>query len=212
MNYTEQYHLRKPEPTDFYAVEDSNENMEIIDEVLDQKVDKVAGKQLSTEDYTAEEKSKLAEIEEGATNYQHPDTHPAEMITQDSTHRFVTDSQKASWNAKPDAQREISNSVASTSTTTAASSKAVKTAYDKGVEALHKAEGNETQLADYAMYKTRTDNAYNLAQETQTEFRSFRAALTEGFTNNQFSHSFNTVSDFNISQGYYDELQTRLVI
>lgn len=60
------------------------------------KVDKVAGKGLSTEDFTAELKAKL----EGITGYTHPDSHPATMITQDATHRFVTDAEKASWNAK----------------------------------------------------------------------------------------------------------------
>ena len=32
--------------------------------------------------------------------YVHPDTHPATMIVQDATHRFVTDEQIAAWNAK----------------------------------------------------------------------------------------------------------------
>ena len=36
------------------------------------KVDKVTGKQLSTEDYTTNEKNKLAGIETGANNYIHP--------------------------------------------------------------------------------------------------------------------------------------------
>ena len=53
------------------------------------KVDKVAGKGLSTEDFTAELKAKL----EGITGYTHPDSHPATMITQDATHRFVTDAE-----------------------------------------------------------------------------------------------------------------------
>lgn len=37
------------------------------------KIDKVKGKQLSTEDFTTEEKTKLAEIEEGANNYVLPE-------------------------------------------------------------------------------------------------------------------------------------------
>ena len=32
--------------------------------------------------------------------YVHPDTHPATMIVQDATHRFVTDAEKAKWNNK----------------------------------------------------------------------------------------------------------------
>ena len=34
------------------------------------------------------------------TVYTHPATHPASMITPDATHRFVTDSEKATWNAR----------------------------------------------------------------------------------------------------------------
>ncbi len=32
--------------------------------------------------------------------YTHPSNHPASMITQDTTHRFVTDSEKVSWNSR----------------------------------------------------------------------------------------------------------------
>lgn len=67
---------------------------------IGQKVDKVAGKGLSTEDYTSEEKAKLAGVAAGANNYQHPATHPATMIEQDASHRFVTDSEKTTWNGK----------------------------------------------------------------------------------------------------------------
>jgi hypothetical protein len=35
------------------------------------------------------------------TKYTHPDNHPASMIEQDATHRFVTDNEKKAWNEKP---------------------------------------------------------------------------------------------------------------
>lgn len=35
-----------------------------------------------------------------ANYYVHPSSHPATMITQDTTHRFVTDTEKSTWNAK----------------------------------------------------------------------------------------------------------------
>lgn len=79
------------------------ELVEGLENVLDEKVDKVPGKGLSTEDYTTEEKAKLAGIEEGANKYIHPSTHPASMIVEDSNHRFVTDAEKSAWNAKEDA-------------------------------------------------------------------------------------------------------------
>lgn len=43
---------------------------------IENKVDKVPGKQLSTEDYTTQEKQKLASL----SNYSHPSEHPASMI------------------------------------------------------------------------------------------------------------------------------------
>ena len=48
----------------------------------------------------SEDKAKLDGIDEGANKYTHPTTHPATMITDDTTHRFVTDTEKSTWNAK----------------------------------------------------------------------------------------------------------------
>ncbi len=64
------------------------------------KVDKVAGKGLSANDYTTAEKTKLAGIAAGANNYTHPATHPPAIIAQDASSRFVSDAEKAAWNAK----------------------------------------------------------------------------------------------------------------
>lgn len=62
------------------------------------KVDKITGKQLSTEDYTTTEKQKLAGVQDNANNYIHPTTHPGSMITEDTTHRWTTDTEKSNWN------------------------------------------------------------------------------------------------------------------
>ena len=59
------------------------------------KVDKVTGKQLSTEDYTTTEKNKLSGIAENANNYTHPANHQPSIITQDTDNRFVTDAEKS---------------------------------------------------------------------------------------------------------------------
>lgn len=50
--------------------------------------------------FTATEKTKLSGIENNANNYVHPSSHPATMITEDTTHRFVTDTEKNTWNSK----------------------------------------------------------------------------------------------------------------
>ena len=52
-----------------------------LSDMADTKVDKVAGKGLSTEDYTTAEKNKLAGIAAGANKYVHPSNHPMSMIT-----------------------------------------------------------------------------------------------------------------------------------
>ncbi|MNO65886.1 hypothetical protein D3C76_566610 [compost metagenome] len=92
--------LKKPEGTDIVDIADLNGNMDILDNAVTGKVDKVTGKQLSTNDYTAAEKTKLAGIATGATNYTHPATHPPAIIAQDASNRFVTDTEKTAWNAK----------------------------------------------------------------------------------------------------------------
>lgn len=52
---------------------------------------------------TATERTKLATIEENATNYQHPANHPPSIIMQDASNRFVSDTEKATWSGKQDA-------------------------------------------------------------------------------------------------------------
>nr|DAL18495.1 MAG TPA_asm: hypothetical protein [Caudoviricetes sp.] len=71
-----------------------------MNEKLKTKVNVESGKGLSTNDYTTAEKNKLSGIAAGANAYAHPSSHPATMITEDSTHRFVTDAEKSNWNGK----------------------------------------------------------------------------------------------------------------
>lgn len=52
-----------------------------VNSALGNKVDKVTGKGLSTNDYTTDEKTKLAGIAAGANKYTHPTSHPVSMIT-----------------------------------------------------------------------------------------------------------------------------------
>ena len=52
--------------------------------------------------FTATEKTKLSGIAVGANNYEHPANHPPSIITQDLNNRFVTDSEKSTWNNKSD--------------------------------------------------------------------------------------------------------------
>lgn len=79
------------------------ELVEGLQEKLDDKVDKVEGKGLSSNDFTDEEKAKLASIEEGANKYIHPDTHPASMIEETPEKQFVSQEQIEKWDNKQDA-------------------------------------------------------------------------------------------------------------
>ncbi len=102
--YTQNYNLEKQQGNDYIRIEGLNENLDIIDaeikKVNDSKVNVVAGKGLSANDYTTAEKTKLSGIAANATNYIHPANHPPAIITQDASNRFVTDSEKAAWNGK----------------------------------------------------------------------------------------------------------------
>lgn len=49
---------------------------------------------------SAADKTKLNGVAAGANNYVHPAAHPATMITEDASHRFATDAEKAKWNQK----------------------------------------------------------------------------------------------------------------
>ncbi|MDU2116202.1 MAG: hypothetical protein E7E84_07655 [Peptoniphilus lacydonensis] len=60
------------------------------------KVDKIEGQGLISDI----EKNKLANIEDGANKYVHPSTHSANMITETSSKRFVSDTEKEKWNDK----------------------------------------------------------------------------------------------------------------
>jgi hypothetical protein len=56
---------------------------------------------------SAADKSKLDGIAAGANAYTHPSNHPASIISQDASNRFVTDVEKTTWNAKENAFDEF---------------------------------------------------------------------------------------------------------
>lgn len=64
-NYTEHYNLKKPLKTENYDVDVANTNNDIIDEKIYNKVDKISGRGLSTNDFTNEYKEKIDRLIEG---------------------------------------------------------------------------------------------------------------------------------------------------
>ena len=72
---------------------------------------KQTGKSLSTNDYITADKNKLAGIEAGANNYSHPANHAPSVITQDVSNRFVSDTEKGTWNGKEPGNSNIQTHV-----------------------------------------------------------------------------------------------------
>ena len=66
MKLTEFLKLKKPEATDIPDIDVINSNFDTLDESVNNKVDKVDGKGLSSQDFTQQEKDKLNGIERGA--------------------------------------------------------------------------------------------------------------------------------------------------
>ena len=104
MQTTGNLNLKKPEGTDIVDINDLNDNMDILDSEVSRVASTTANGRM-----TAADKAKLNGIAASANNYVHPANHPASIITQDASNRFVTDAEKAAWNAK------ASSSVATTS-------------------------------------------------------------------------------------------------
>ena len=61
MKLTEFLKLKKPEATDIPDIDVINSNFDTLDESVNNKVDKVDGKGLSSQDFTQQEKDKLNE-------------------------------------------------------------------------------------------------------------------------------------------------------
>lgn len=90
-SYTTNYNLKKPAQSDNVNIGDFNDNADIIDATLYSKVDKVTGKGLSTNDFTTDEKNKLAGIAAGATAVTLPIA--ATNISETTGRTFVTSAQ-----------------------------------------------------------------------------------------------------------------------
>lgn len=100
MDYTQNYNLKKPEGNEYADNDPLNENFDNIDNEL-KKAQTPATPTLNGA-MSKEDKSKLDGIAYNANKYIHPNSHNATMINQDSTHRFVSDTEKAAWNGKAD--------------------------------------------------------------------------------------------------------------
>lgn len=81
-----------------------------VDTGLGNKVDKITGKGLSTEDYTSGEKTKLSGIENGANKYTHPSTHSLDIITETTTKKIMTSSERDKLTGISSGANKVENS------------------------------------------------------------------------------------------------------
>lgn len=91
---------------------------------------------------SAADKTKLDGVASGATNYTHPANHPPSIITQDASNRFVTDTEKATWNAKGDVTLTGTQTLTNKTLTTPLATGLRETRTALGANAIDLATGN----------------------------------------------------------------------
>ena len=105
-----------------------------------------------------EDKAKLDGIEANANNYTHPESHPASMIIESTDKKFVSDAEKADWNA-----RETTDGAQSKADTAAANAlqSAKKYADDKITALVNGAPEAMDTLKELADALSTHEGAYN---------------------------------------------------
>lgn len=74
------------------------EELTTLQQRIQEEIEKGQTKLTAGENITITEEGVISAKD---TIYTHPTSHPATMITEDENHRFVTDKDKSTWNAKP---------------------------------------------------------------------------------------------------------------
>lgn len=184
-NITPNYKLKKPTLEEFYDVSVPNTNMDKIDAALKTLSDALGGIDLTTLSEAINEVDK--KVTAHSEDKENPHGVTAAQVGAVSVLDFNAHSEvKASLTTSGHTQ--LSNAFDSTSDTLAATPSAVKQAYDRG------------------------DSAFNNEAELRAEFNAFKSALTEGFTDNQFSDGLSSLDAFNVTAGYYNLPMTRLEV
>jgi hypothetical protein len=133
--YTGKLNLTKLQDNEYYDGNVENENLDKIDEAIGNRVEKVDGKGLSSENYTAEEKQKLADVPDDLNTAYATKNHNHDGVYAPIAHNH-NGAYEPPITKKSGFNLDKSDSVSSTSSVLLATAKAVKTAYDKAVSAL----------------------------------------------------------------------------
>lgn len=142
------------------------------------KVDKVEGKQLSTEDYTTAEKSKLASIADNANNYVLPAASASTLggVKVGANITLTTDTiSVADGSVTAKGVVQLSDAVNSDMSTTGATSKAVKQAYDLANGKADKS----TTLAGYGITDAYTKTEVDAKVSSATRYKGSVASYAE---------------------------------
>lgn len=112
MQNTTNLKLKKPENTDPVEIQDFNDNADILDQAIAEKVDKAGdGSNLTNKFVQAASRVNLVSGEKQSVSFGKIVKYFADLkaatfsgnaadLTPDATHRFTTDTEKAAWNAK----------------------------------------------------------------------------------------------------------------
>lgn len=123
------------------------------------------------------------------TVYTHPSTHPATMITETTTKRFVTDDEKAIWNAKQNALKAGANITIATDGTISATDKDTVTTINGKTGAISKADITALGIPDkdttYGVAATASNGLMSSADKTKLDninISGIKVSTTGDFT------------------------------
>lgn len=140
--------------------------------------------------FTTELKIKLDGIEAGANKYTHPATHPASMITESTTKRFVSDTEKAAWNGKAepsDVSTALNTAKSYTDTQVAGIVDSAPEALDT-LQELATALGNDPNFATTIISEIGTKETPSGAQSKADAAESNAKAYTDAHDGNTTKH------------------------
>lgn len=159
------------------------------------KVDKVSGKGLSTNDYTTAEKNKLNGIQSGAqvnrpisdsVSSSSTSTAASSKAVKAAYDRAVTalntaNTKETAFSKNTGFNLNKSDSVTSTSTSTLATSKAVKSAYDRATTALNTANAKEPKITKKTGFNlNKSDSATSASTSTLATSKAVKTAYDKG--------------------------------
>ena len=151
MPKTTNYNLEKPSDNSTADIAVLNDNFDKIDEALFSKVNKEAGKVLSSNDFTSTEKQKLAELR----NF---DSSAVDAHMQNTT-KHITSTERANWNNKVD--KVSGKGLSSNDYTNAEKTKLANLSnYDSSTVDSHMADANKhITVAERTNWNNKVDKA-----------------------------------------------------